>query len=232
MVCSQSIANLCRLDASDTIINFCMSLPHLSVFTDKWISTSDGSGLNLPWSLSEAQVLKLGIIHLRDDILMAKKALSLPLLEPCLTSERLRSLTTIAMGCLTAGLSVATAHSLLTVAFPAPTKSSGNNSSTCGSNIATTKAIACPGSSVTNTSRDESEWESCAITVVEAAVEIYQTLSELIRSSPRSGRTCYDNFLYLAAWLILSGLQVQMICISQVKACHNLFLGFNLLSIS
>ena len=151
---------------------------------------------------------------------MAKKALSLPLLEPCLTSERLRNLTTLAMGCLTAGLSVATAYSFLAVAFPTPAKSTGNNNSsaTCTSNNANIKATASPGSSATNTSRDESEWESCAITVVEAAVEIYQTLSELIRSSPRSGRICYDNFLYLAAWLLFSGLQAQMICTSQV--CH------------
>lgn len=211
-VCSQNISNLCSLDAADTIVSFCLSLPHLASFIEKWNCAMEGLGIGLPSSVSEAQQLKLNIVHLKEELLLAKKALNLPLLEP-LTKERLRQLTQLGMGCLLVANSVATSHSIFAVASPVPAKSTGSNNT----NIPPSKPSASSNPAISVCNREE-EWESNAITVVEAAVEIYQSLAGLIQRSPRSGRVYYDNFLYLAAWLLLSGLQGQMTSTSQVSS--------------
>ena len=77
MVCSQNITHLCYLNAVDTIINFCCSLPHLESFTAKWNSVVEGTGLGLPSSLNEAQLLKLMIPELKEELILTKKALIL-----------------------------------------------------------------------------------------------------------------------------------------------------------
>ena len=198
------------MDAADTIIQFCQSLPHLATFIDKWNCAAEGLGLGIPSTTSEAQQLKQNMTHLKEDILLAKKALNLPLLEP-LTKDRLHQLTQLGMGSLLAAISVATSHSIFAAASPAPAKStvSGNP------NIPPSKPSSIPNAATSVCNREE-EWESNAVTVVETAVEIYQTLAVLIQRSPRSSRMYYDNFLYLAAWLLLSGLQGQMTSTSQV----------------
>ena len=217
MVCSQNIANLCSLDVSDAIIHFCNSLPHLGLYTDKWNAVTDGHGLGLPSSISEAQLVKQSVAHLKEDLLLAKKALSLPLLEP-LTKERLRQLTRIAMGALMAALNVATSHSIFAAVSPTPAKATGSSTT-----VLSAKSAFNPSSTAATSNREE-EWESSAVTVVETAVEIYQSLAGLIQRSPRSGRMFYDNFLYVTSWLLLSGLQGQMTCTSQVSFCSALSL--------
>lgn len=202
---------MCSLDAADTIVNFCQSLPYLATYIDKWNCATEGLGLGLPSSLNEAQQLKQNISHLKENVLLAKKALNLPLLEP-LTKERLRQLTQLGMACLLAANSVATSHSIFAASTPVPTKSTGGGNA----NIPASKPSVIPNTATAVCNREE-EWENSAITVVETAVEIYQTLAVLIQRSPRSGRMYYDNFLYLAAWLLLSGLQGQMTSTSQVS---------------
>ena len=212
MVCSQNIQNLCMQNASDSLINFCLSLPHLASYIDRWTAAVDGSGLGLPSCLTEAQLLKQSLSQLKEDIVLAKGALSLPLLEP-LTKERLCQLTKISMGCLLAALSTATAQSIFSAVNPAPSKVLGSSST----NIASKSGV---GSSSTsshgNCSRDD-EWDNCAVSVVESAIEIYKTVLEFIQRSPRGERIYYDNLLYLGAWLLLSGLQVQLTHTSQVS---------------
>ena len=206
MVCSQNITHLCYLNAVDTVINFCSSLPHLSTFTTKWSSVVDGTGhLGLPSSLSEAQLLKLIIPDLKEELILAKKALSLPLLEP-LTKERLRQLTSLAMGGLLSALSVATCHSIFAAVNTIPTKSASNSS-----------GVAASSKGAGNSSSAPDDGDNCAVIVVETAVEIYQTLKGVIQHSPRSERMYYENFLYLAAWVLLSGLNGQLVSISQVN---------------
>lgn len=221
MVCNQNIANLSSLDVTDEIIRFCNSLPNLAAFAEKWNAVADGLGLGLPSSISEAQSVKQNIANLKEDMLLAKKALSLPLLEP-LTKERLRQLTNITLGSLMAALHVATAHSIFTAATPAPAKAAGSATAAVVS-----KSVYNPSTGLATSNREE-EWECGAVTVVETAVEIYQSIAALIQRSPRSGRTLYDNFLYVAAWLLLTGLQGQMTCTSQV--CRLLLISFMSLS--
>jgi len=189
-VCSQNIANLCNLNASDDIIHFCQALPVLASYSEKWSASTEGCGLGLPSSLNEAQLVKQNITHLKEDILLAKKALNLPLLEP-LTKERLRNLTSIAMGSLLASLHVSTSHSIFAAVNPVPTKSATVLSGT--------------------------------------PVATYQTIATFIQRSPRSERLFYDNFLYLASWLLFSGLQSQMTCTSQVINLTFLFRNINIL---
>ena len=93
-----------------------------------WATAVDGSGLGLPSCLTEAQLLKQSLSQLKEDIVLAKGALSLPLLEP-LTKERLCQLTKISMGCLLAALSTATAQSIFSAVNPAPSKVLGSSSS-------------------------------------------------------------------------------------------------------
>ena len=209
MVCSQNITHLCYLNAVDTIINFCCSLPHLESFTTKWNTVMEGASLGLPSSVNEAQLLKLMIPELKEELILAKKALSLPLLEP-LTKERLRRLTSLAMGCLLSALSVATCHSIFAAAATAPTKSAINSSGA-------TVSSKGPASSTPTGSNREDDGDNCAIVVVETAVEVYQTLRSIIQHSPRSERIYYENFLYLAAWVLLTGLNGQLVSISQVN---------------
>ncbi|XP_046463957.1 protein purity of essence-like [Daphnia pulex] len=114
------------------------------------------------------------------------------------------------VGCLLAAISVATSHSIFAAVSPAPTKSAGSGNP----NMPPSKQSASPNAATAVCNREE-EWESNAVTVVETAVEIYQTLATLIQRSPRSSRMYYDNFLYVAAWLLLSGLQGQMTHTSQ-----------------
>lgn len=208
MVCSENVKHLCSLNAAETIVDFCLSLPHLGVYIDRWSDVIKGSTIGLPSSNAEALALKQTIACLKEDILLAKRALGLPLLEP-LTRRRLEQLSKISMGCFMVALSTATAHSILSAANPAPVKSlqasSTNVSSKSASN--TSASAAC--------NRDE-EWESCAVSVVESAIEIYKTLLDFIQKSPRSERTLHQNFLYIAAWLLLSGLQSQLVHTSQV----------------
>ena len=189
----------------------------MASFVDKWNFATEGSGLGLPSSISEAQQLKQNITHLKEDLLLAKKALNLPLLEP-LSKERLRQLTQLGMGCLVVAISVATSHSIFAAVSPAPTKSAGSSNTSAPP----TKPSAAPNAASAVCNRED-EWESNAVTCVETAVEIYQTLASLIQRSPRSGRMYYDNFLYLAAWLLLSGLQGQLTSTSQVNYVKNLF---------
>ena len=222
MVCSQNIAALCSLDAADTLMKFCLALPFLSGYVTKWNAAIEGGNISLPSSVAEAQTVKQNIIHLKEDIFLAKKALSLPLLEP-LTKDRLQQLTQFGMGCLLAALNVATSHSIFAATSPVPVKSAASGSA----NAPTAKSSSSP-SGTTAAAHREDEWESCAITVVETAVEIYQTLATFIQRSPRSGRVYYDNFLYLAGWLLLSGLHGQMCSITQVccRCLSGLYLTF------
>lgn len=157
-------------------------------------------------------MVKQGVCFLKDDLLFAKKALSLPLLEP-LNKQRLDRLTRIAMGCLTAALHVATAHSIFAAACPVPVKSVTSSTTNVP---ATSKPVYNQNAAVGSSNREE-EWESSAVTVVETAVEIYQGLAAFILRSPRSSRMYYDNLLCLAATVLLSGLQSLMTCTSQVR---------------
>lgn len=209
MICSQNISSLCSLDAADTLVKFCLALPFLTGYLTKWNAVTEGGTLCLPSSIAEAQTVKQNISHLKEDIFLAKKVLNLPLLEP-LTKERLQQLTRFGMGCLVAALSVATSHSIFAATNPPPAKSATTGST----NAPASKTSSSPGGTVG--AHREDEWESCAITVVETAVEIYQILATLIQRSPRSGRVYYDNFLYLAGWLLLSGLHGQMCSVTQV----------------
>ena len=213
MVCSQNVRNLCSLNAAEAVVKFCWSLTHLAVFTEKWDGVSQGLGLGLPSTVAEAQLFKQSLVQLKEDLILAKKALSLPLLEP-LTKERLRQLTKLSMGSLLAAMSTATAHSILSAANPVPTKTAGNSSS----NVHPKSAAASSNSAATN--RDD-EWESCAVVIVESAVEIYKTLLDFVQRSPRTERRYHENFLYLAAWLLLSGLQAQLTYTSQVSCLEN-----------
>ena len=108
-VCSQNIANLCSMEAADTIIQFCQSLPHLATFIDNWNCAAEGKGLRIPSTMSEAQQLKQNMTRLKEEVLLAKKALNLFLLEPFT-----HQLTQLGMGSLLAAIFVATSHCIFT----------------------------------------------------------------------------------------------------------------------
>lgn len=199
----QNISNLQSLGAADVLIETCLQLPYLNRYISKYNTAMIKKGFSLPSSFSEAQAMRHSLQNVVTDLNVAWSALSLPVLEP-LTQARLEKLTSVTMGCLYCALSTATAASVLGVSSAVSPKTAPPAAANSG------------GSCKTN--EDEVNADALATSVVEKALEIFNLISSVIKTSTRAGGNIHQNYMLIGAWLIISGLQGQLCASSQVPS--------------
>ncbi|XP_066906272.1 E3 ubiquitin-protein ligase UBR4 [Halyomorpha halys] len=199
----QNISNLQSLGAADVLIETCLQLPYLNRYINKYNTAVIKKGFSLPSSFSEAQAMRHSLQNVVTDLNVAWSALSLPVLEP-LTQTRLEKLTSVTMGCLYCALSTATAASVLGVSSAVSPKTAPPAAANSG------------GSCKTN--EDEVNADALATSVVEKALEIFNLISSVIKTSTRAGGNIHQNYMLIGAWLIISGLQGQLCASSQVPS--------------
>ena len=169
---SKNINHMRGLNAGDHLTNLCLNLPELSKYIEQWEKAVNGEE-----SVSNNQVIN-NLSLLMEDIDVAWKALTLPILEP-LTTEMLGKVTKIVMGCLVASVSVAS-------------------------------------SALSNS--DENE--SVAIEIVENSLELFNTILNTIRQSTRAGGHILQNYIMMGAWVLTSGLLVQLASAMDLSLIH------------
>ena len=121
---------------------------------------------------------------LLEDVEIAWKILSLPILEP-LTSDRLNDTTKIVMACLVASVSVAS--------MPI----------------------------------NSDEMESVSVEIVENSLELFNTILSTIRQSTRAGGHILQNYITMGAWVLTSGLLVQLASASAVDISSSKRINLN-----
>ena len=167
---NKNIFHLRSINAADQLIKICLNLPELSKYIQQWENAING-GDEIPSTETKSQALSA----LLDDIEIAWKVLSLPILEP-LTSDRLNETTKIVMACLVASVSVAS----------------------------------MPGGILSD------EMESVSVEIVENSLELFNTILSTIRQSTRAGGPLVQNYIMMGAWVLTSGLLVQLASASAV----------------
>ena len=173
------------LNAGDVLIEVCGQLPELAKYVAQWDEAAAGEGTRVSTSVTEAVAHKATFKVLSEDISMASKALSLPLLEP-LTSERLVNVTKLVMGCLVASVSVATTQSIL-------------------AHSSSDKTVARQISG-----KEEENQEACAVEITEMSLELFNSILSTIRQSTRAGGHILQNFTTMGTWVLTTGLLIQL----------------------
>ena len=175
---NKNILHLRTMDASDQLIKICLNLPELGKFVQQWEKAINGE--EIPSTETKDQALA----SLLDDVEIAWKILSLPILEP-LTTDRLNDTTKIVMACLVASVSVAS--------MPIQTD----------------------------------EMESISVEIVENSLELFNTILSTIRQSTRAGGHILQNYIMMGAWVLTSGLLVQLASASAVDISASKRLNLN-----
>ena len=175
---NKNILHLRTMDASDQLIKICLNLPELGKFVQQWEQAINGE--EIPSTETKDQALA----SLLDDVEIAWKILSLPILEP-LTTDRLNDTTKIVMACLVASVSVAS--------MPIQTD----------------------------------EMESISVEIVENSLELFNTILSTIRQSTRAGGHILQNYIMMGAWVLTSGLLVQLASASAVDISASKRLNLN-----
>ncbi len=204
-------------DAGDILIDLCSSLPLLSTYVGQWNDATTGEGTRVAASYAEAMAHKQTFQELVRRVLMNQsslysvftfkvseinatwKALTIPVLEP-LTANRIAKLCKVIMGCLLASVSVATTQSILSLNTNLNTSSSSSSSQ--------------PG--VTGSSSKDQELDLYAIEIIEKSLELFNSTLSLLRESTRAGGHILQNFTVMGAWVLTTGLLVQLTNTSQV----------------
>lgn len=106
--------------------------------------------------------------HLANDIHLVACALALPIYEP-LESARLEQLSVLTMSCLYCAVSVSAAASIVTASTAVSPKCSSS------------------GTQVPKPSSDDDNLDLPAAALVEKTLEIYSIMTDMIRSSTRTG---------------------------------------------
>ena len=202
---AKNTALLHGLKAGDFILDFCCSLPKLGIFISQWNDSTNNEVNCVPTSISEAHTLRLTLQELLDDIDVASKALSLPLLEP-LTNNRLTRLSKVVMGCLIASVSVATAQNIC--------EFSENSTQFQASHASIVRKISSQNSTgtapSTNSLRKECQLEGYASEIVEKSLDLFNTILATIRESTRAGGHILQNYTMMGAWVLIKGLSLQI----------------------
>ena len=175
---NKNILHLRTMNASDQLIKICLNLPELGKFVQQWEKAINGE--EIPSTETKDQALA----SLLDDVEIAWKILSLPILEP-LTTDRLFDTTKIVMACLVASVSVAS--------MPIQTD----------------------------------EMESISVEIVENSLELFNTILSTIRQSTRAGGHILQNYIMMGAWVLTSGLLVQLASASAVDISASKRLNLN-----
>ncbi len=148
---------------------------------------------------------------------MAWKALTIPVLEP-LTADRISRLCKIVMGCLLASVSVATTQSILSLGT---NLNSSSNAAATTSSSSESLQLARMSSGGGGGRDDESD--ACAVEIVEKSLELFSATLSLLRESTRAGGHALQNFTTMGAWVLTTGLLVQLNNTSQASVVLSSF---------
>ncbi|XP_046403829.1 E3 ubiquitin-protein ligase UBR4 isoform X2 [Ischnura elegans] len=202
--------SLQSLGGGDVILSVCCtSLPFLARYVVKFTDLITKKVFNLPTSHAEALTVRSSLQLLLEDMTAALNAISIPVLEP-LNPSRLSRLSVLSSACLYAALSVATAAGILgsppsqppppppPAASPAPAPTS-------------------KGSQQQAAGPKEEEVDACEAAIVVRALEVFSLVSTVIGESPRAGGHILQNHMMIGVWVLLSGLQAQLLSSSSEK---------------
>ncbi len=154
--------------------------------------------------LIESHNMCVNLFQQASEVNVAWRALTIPVLEP-LTSDRISSISRIVMGCLLASVSVATTQSILSL---------GTNLNNSTLSMAEKVPLAPRASG--GSARDD-EAEACAVEIVEKSLELLGAILALLRGSNRAGGHVVQNFTTMGAWVLFTGLMVQLNKTSQAS---------------
>ncbi len=126
------------------------------------------------------------------------KSLTIPILEP-LSASRITKVSKIVMGCMLASVSVATTQSILSL---------GTNLNSSGASTAFEK--------------NGEDVDASATEIIEKSLELFNAVVSLLRESTRAGGHVLQNFMTMGAWVLTTGLMVQLNNTSQVLKQSNL----------
>ncbi|XP_069121893.1 E3 ubiquitin-protein ligase UBR4-like isoform X2 [Argopecten irradians] len=175
----RNLAHLLQLDGADILVNVCSSLTFLGRYSQRYKEAVAGSSFIMPNTLVDALTSRTSYQCLLSDISVVWRAFSLPILEP-LSPKRMEKIVNITMSCLYASLSVAMANNVVALTSTTPAKS---------------------------TSSKDEEIDNYGSTVIQRSLEIFNTVSAVMRTSTRAGGNKAQNLNLMAAWLLLKGLQ-------------------------
>uniref|UniRef100_A0A2R5LN58 Putative e3 ubiquitin-protein ligase ubr4 n=1 Tax=Ornithodoros turicata TaxID=34597 RepID=A0A2R5LN58_9ACAR len=179
---AKNLSSLQQEHGGDVLLDMCLALPSLVQFTDNMEDVLASGGGIVPDCLASSLVLSGSNKTLLGDISLVCKALSLPVLEP-LNESRVRRLVTLALGCVHMSVAVAAAASFLGVSGQPPNKG----------------GVLIP--------YREDEGDVSTVRIVEACLDIYNSIAATLRSSSRAGGHVVQNLHLLSSWLLLRGLQ-------------------------
>ncbi|XP_014258727.1 E3 ubiquitin-protein ligase UBR4 isoform X2 [Cimex lectularius] len=197
----RNIANLQAIGAADVFVDTCLQMPHLVRYIHKYQTAVSKKGFSLPSTVNEAQLIRHSLQAVASDLSVVWSVLSLPVLEP-LTQPRLEKLTTIVMTGLYTALSAATAASILGVSSAVSPKTAPLAQTVSGN----------------KSNEEENNADVLSTAIVEKALEIFNHISSVIKTSTRAGGNVVQNLTLMGAWLLVSGLQGQLTASSQVPS--------------
>ncbi|XP_076455251.1 E3 ubiquitin-protein ligase UBR4-like isoform X3 [Babylonia areolata] len=170
---------LLQLNGANMLVEACGHLPFLSKFQQRYRDALTGLAFVLPGTLAEALTTRNLYQSLLSDVTVVWMAFSLPIIEP-LTPKRLEQIITCTLTCLYAAVTVASADTIINMIKPA--------------------------TSAQPASKDE-ETEGYGRSIVQKALEIFNSVSVAVRNSTRAGGNVAQNLHLLAAWVLSKGLQ-------------------------
>ena len=160
-------------------------------------------------SQPDALVLRQSYSALFYEINTVWRALSIPVLEP-LVPERILKIVKIVKKCLVASVAVAANQSLL--GFNVNLSASSLKATTGADKMTTPARSGEPGANL-NTCRfggKEEDPDYHAVAIVEKSLDLYNSILALLRDSTRAGGHILQNFVTMAAWVFVEGLQLQL----------------------
>ncbi|KAL8608129.1 hypothetical protein ACOMHN_016584 [Nucella lapillus] len=175
----KNATSLLQLNGANILVDACGHLPFLSKFQQRYREAITGSAFVLPGTLAEALTTRNLYQSLLSDVTVVWMAFSLPVIEP-LTPKRLEQIVTCTLTCLYAAVTVASADTIINMIRPA--------------------------TSAQPASKDE-ETEGYGRSIVQKALEVFNSVSVAVRNSTRAGGNVAQNLHLLAAWVLLKGLQ-------------------------
>ncbi|CAG9856656.1 unnamed protein product [Phyllotreta striolata] len=190
--------SLQALRAGDTLVDLCLSLPSIKRAKSKVEEALAGKPFCLPSNHAEATALRNHLSSTLSEIMLAMSAINLPVLEP-LTSSKLDKLCSLAMAVLHCALSQAAAAAVLSMSAVVSPKCS-NQQSQAG--------------------LKEDDLDSNAVSLVEEALNMYNFIGNVIKTSTRAGGHVYQNYLLAGAWVLVSGLQTHLTTTTTEKTPH------------
>ncbi|XP_039271370.2 E3 ubiquitin-protein ligase UBR4-like [Styela clava] len=187
VILKENVASLSRLTRNDNFAQVYKNLSYLKRYVNRFADLKKGKPLVLPDSVSSALTIRNGLGPLASNISIVLQAISLPMTD-ALTTEKIENLSKLSLSCIYAGLSVATAMTLI-------------------SEEGKTANISSSATASSSSKGKEPDYESIADTIIYEVFEIY-TKTEEILTSRYSSSHVLPNFQMMAAYILSQGLSV------------------------